>query len=75
MGLTLIPALGRDYKSAKEVQEAWDAGKDFIVSNMFSPDDGRYINKEDAEKTGGTFNIRYKKMTQIKVIKVAKKFA
>ena len=72
MGITLVPSYGRDYKSGKEVQAAWDAGKDFTIQNVFSPDDGRQINKEDAEKTGGTFNIRYKRNTQIKVIKVKK---
>ena len=75
MGITLVPSYGRDYKSGKEVQAAWDAGKDFTIQDIMHPDDGRQINKEDAEKIGGTFNIRYKKLTQIKVIKVAKKAA
>lgn len=66
--LTLIPAYGRDYKSKKEVMADWNAGKDFVVVG-YGPDDGRYINKEDAPK-GATLNIRYKRMTQICVIKV-----
>ena len=69
MILTLVPSYGRDYKSGKEVQEAWDAGKDFQINQFMSPDDGRYINKQDA-KPGTTLNIRYKKNTQVKVIKV-----
>ncbi len=72
MGITLVPSYGRDYKSGKEVQEAWDAGKDFTINSIGHPDDGRQINKQDAEREGGTFNIRYKKLTQIKVIKVKK---
>lgn len=72
MGITLVPAYGADYKSGKAVQEAWDAGKDFQIQSFGHKDDGRYINKQDAEKEGGTFNIRYKKLTQIKVIKVKK---
>ena len=68
MYLTLVPAYSRDYKSGKEVQADWDANKDFQICDMSSPDDGRYINKQDA--TTGTYNIRYKKLTQIKVIKV-----
>jgi hypothetical protein len=70
MAQTLKPAYGRDYKSGKAVQEAWDAGKDFIVSDFFSPDDGRYINKEDAERVGGIFNVRYNQNRMVKVIDV-----
>lgn len=69
VGMTLTPAYGRDFKSKKEVLEAWESGKDFIISNMFHPDDGRYINKEQAQK-GDSFNIRYKKLTQICVVRV-----
>jgi len=72
MGITLVPSYGRDYKNGKEVQAAWDAGKDFTIQSFGHPDDGRQINKQDAEREGGTFNIRYKKLTQIKVIKVKK---
>jgi len=72
MGITLVPSYGRDYKNGKEVQAAWDAGKDFTINSIGHPDDGRQINKQDAEREGGTFNIRYKKLTQIKVIKVKK---
>ena len=69
MYLTLTPAYGRDYKSGKEVQADWDAGKDFVINNAFSPDDGRYINKTDA-KPGMVLNIRYKRLMNIKQIKV-----
>jgi len=72
MFVTLVPAYGRDYKSQKEVKADWDAGKDFFINSIGHPDDGRYINKEDAEKVGGTYNIRYKKLTQICVVKVKK---
>lgn len=69
MILTLTPSYGRDYKSGKEVQEAWDAGKDFTINQFGHPDDGRQINKQDA-KPGMTLNIRFKKLANIKVIKV-----
>lgn len=72
MGVTLVPSYGRDYKNGKEVQAAWDEGKDFTISSIGHPHDGRQINKQDAEREGGTYNIRYKKLTQIKVIKVKK---
>ena len=71
--LTLVPAYG-DYKSQKAVKEAWDAGKDFRIASITHPDDGRYINKHDAEKLAPntTFNIRYKNLTQICQIKPTK---
>ena len=66
--LTLIPAYGRDYKSKKEVMADWNAGKDFVIAS-YGPSSGRYINKEDAPP-GATLNIRYKRLTQICVVKV-----
>ncbi len=69
MRLTLVPSYNRDYKSKKEVQEAWDADKDFTINDMSSPNDGGQINKQDATK-GMTLNIRYKKLTQVHVINV-----
>jgi len=61
--MTVIPAYGRDYKSQKAVKAAWKAGKDFIVADLFSGDDGRYINIQDAK--GIPIMVRYKDMTQI----------
>lgn len=72
MGMTLVPSYGRDYKSGKEVREAWESGRDFTIQS-FGHDNGRQINLEDAQRTGGVFNIRYKRLTQVKVIKVAKR--
>lgn len=69
MFLTCVPSYGRDYKTQKEVKAAWDEGKDFTIQAIMSPDDGRQINKQDA-KSGMTLNIRYKKLTQVCVIKV-----
>ena len=69
--MELTPAYGRDYKSAKEVKEAWEAGKDFVINDITSPNDGSYINKEDASKAGmKSVLIRYKKLTQITNVKV-----
>lgn len=66
--LSVEPAYGRDYKSQKEVKEAWAQGKDFVINSIFSPDYGRYVNKEDAPK-GSHVNIRFKKGTSLIVIK------
>lgn len=62
--LTLIPAYGRDYKSKKEVLADWNADKDFIIADFSHPYDGKPMNQRDAEP-GITYNIRYKKLTQI----------
>lgn len=67
MRISVVPAYGRDYKSKKEVQTAWDEGKDFQIQDMSSPDDGRYVNKQDVP-AGTVINARYKRLTQIAVI-------
>ena len=69
MYLTIVPAYGRDYKSGKEVQADWEAGKDFQIQDMSSLDNGRYLNKNDA-KPGMILNIRFKQMMSIRQIKI-----
>ena len=64
--LTLVPAYGRDYKSSKEVKQAWAEGKDFAIASIGSG--SGYVNKDDAPK-GATLNIRYKGLANICVIK------
>lgn len=61
--MTVLPAYGRDYTSLKAAKADWNDNKDFVIADLFSGEDGRYINKEDA----GTQNImvRYKAKTQI----------
>jgi hypothetical protein len=68
MYMTLVPAYGRDYKSGKEVKAAWEEGKDFRIAS-FGPDDGKYVNKNDAPR-GATLKIRFKRLQNICVIKV-----
>ena len=73
--MTLTPAYGRDYKSAKAVLQDWNDGKDFIVADMFSPFDGKSINKQDAEREewkGFGVMIRYKNLTRITAIKLSR---
>ena len=64
----VIPAYGRDYKTAKEAKEAWQAGQDFIIQNFFSPYDGKPINKQDA-KPGEIIGLRYRQKTQLTIVK------
>lgn len=69
--MTLVPAYGRDYKSKKAVEADWLAGKDFIVSDMFSQWDGKPYNLESAQYECLKYvNIRYKRLAQIARVKV-----
>lgn len=61
---TLTPAYGRDYKSAKDVERDFRDGKDFVLEPQ-----GCYTSIRDFAK-GHTVNLRYKKLTAIKPVKV-----
>jgi len=69
MHLTLTPAYGRDYKNKREVVQAFSEGKDFIIATPFHPDSGRYCNNQDFKGSNYSIVIRYKKLTQLAVIK------
>ncbi len=66
--LNVVPAYGRDYKSAKAVKADWDAGKDFQINDMSSRDDGRYINKDD-KPANVTLTVRYNRLMSVTTIK------
>ncbi len=69
--MNLTPAYGRDYKSAKDVLNDWEAGKDFVVADVMNQNHGAYINKQDAlDNYISSVNIRYKKLRAVTVIKV-----
>ena len=61
---TLVPSHGRDYKNQKEVKAAWNAGKDFIVSDAFNRWDGKPANKDSFLKSD-TLMIRYSRLMKI----------
>jgi hypothetical protein len=67
--MTLTPAYGRDYKSAKAVKADFDANKDFEVADLFSGTSGRYINKEQIP-AGTRVTLRYDRLMKLVVIKV-----
>jgi hypothetical protein len=64
--ITVKPMYGRDYKSKKSVQEAWDEEKDFIMYET-----GQHINKRDHKKysAGRQVWVRYGK--ELKKMRVA----
>ena len=55
--IIVIPAYGKDYKTQKEVKAAFDAGKDFEITDMFHRG-GRYVNKRDLP-AGHKLQVRY----------------
>lgn len=67
--LEVVPSYGRDYKTQKEVLAAWNADKDFTIVTL-GPDDGRQINKRDAEN-GGVYSIliRYDRLRKVVAVK------
>jgi len=65
---TLIPAYGRDYKSALAVKTDFHAGKDFLVADFSHQYDGKPMSINDCSP--GAVNIRYSKLTKICVITV-----
>ena len=58
---TVIPAYGRDYKSAAAAKKDWQDGKDFIIADLFDPYDGKPCSIRD----GLTVTIRYNKLQKI----------
>jgi len=63
MRTTVVPAYGRDYKSAKAVLADFDANRDFIICDMSSPSDGRYVNSEQMN-VGDVLAVRYANKTK-----------
>jgi hypothetical protein len=66
--MTLTPAYGRDYKSAKAAKADFAADKDFVINDIMSPDDGRYVNR--SQLSGQTVMLRFKELRNTTVVKV-----
>ncbi len=49
--LTVIAAYGRAYNSKAAIWADWSDGKDFQIVSI-GADNGRYVNKEDADRAG-----------------------
>lgn len=59
--ITLTPAYGRDYKSAKAAKEDLLSGKDFLINDITHPFCGKYCSVRDLVKEGVDIAyIRYK---------------
>ena len=55
---TVIPAYGRDYKSAAAAKQDWQDGKDFIIADLSN----RYDGKPCSIRDGLEVTIRYNKL-------------
>ena len=65
--MTLTPAYGRDYKSAKAAKADYDAGKDFIVASFQDPWDGKPVNKEQLTDQSPV-NIRFNQLRKVTAV-------
>ena len=68
MYVTIVPAYGRDYKTAKAARHDWDTGKDFIISNLFHEFDGKAMNKQQASPAE-SYSIRFDRQTKTTSVK------
>lgn len=67
--ISLVPARGRDYKSALAVRIALAEENDFIVADMSSPWDGKPCNIADLRQAGiRTANVRYAQLRKVTVV-------
>ena len=69
--MTLTPAYGRDYKSKKAIEEAFNNNVDFIIADITNPYNGKPVNKSDLMGTGvREVFVRYGMLRKIAAIKV-----
>ena len=65
--ITLTPAYGRDYKTAKAVKEAYlTQGKDFLIADITSRWDGKPVNQ--AQLGDEQVKIRFANLRKVTVI-------
>lgn len=60
--MTVVPAYGRDYKSAKAAKADWIADKDFRICDISSRWDGCYVNRP---QVNGSVKLRYAKLGRV----------
>lgn len=66
--ITLTPAYGRDYKTAKLAKLDFNANKDFIINDIFNRYDGKPINKSQCIEAGYNVILRFNKLTKTTAI-------
>lgn len=68
--MTVVPAYGRDYKSAKAACKDWNDGKDFIIADIVSPWHGRYVNR--IQVPGERIVIRFSRLRRLAIVEPTK---
>tara|TARA_R110000803_G_scaffold29834_3_gene67785 strand:+ start:339 stop:539 length:201 start_codon:yes stop_codon:yes gene_type:complete len=63
MFMTVTPAYGRDYKTAKQAKSAWVDGFDFIINQYGHQYDGKPVSINDGAKE--KIQLRFCKLTKI----------
>lgn len=63
--MTIIPAYGRDYNNSDDILKDFNAGKDFMISDISSKYNGRYCSIRDFKKDGiKEVTFRYSRLTK-----------
>jgi len=69
--IILVPAYGRDYKSAKAVKADFDADKDFTIQDVSCKWNGKCVNKPQLIEAGyESCKIRFDQLQQVTIIKL-----
>ena len=69
--MTLTPAYSRDYKSKKEVEEAFNGDIDFIIADFNHPYSGKPVTRSELRSSGEKeVGIRYNGLRKIVFLKV-----
>jgi len=63
--MTLTPAYGRDYRTAKDALADYNAGKDFIINDITSRWDGKPVNKK--QLNGDAVMLRFNDARKVTV--------
>lgn len=68
VALTVVPAYGRDYKSASTAQADWWNGKDFAIVSV-NHRGGTYVSCQDLEGKNYEITIRYGSLRKLTIVK------
>ena len=64
--MTGTPSCGRDFKTIKDARDSWNAGQDWIITDLFHKYDGKPINK--AQLSNEPITLRFCNNRKIAVI-------
>ena len=71
--MTLLPSYGKDYRSIAEVKAGLEAGHDFEIASVDSPDCGRYAQAQELRTAGVTqVTVRYKAKRSVTIVDLRK---